>query len=248
MRSRREWTETFKESLGACPSSVSKLAHLGHCALRHRPAKLVDEPQFFGAGDEIVGANHATFGMLPADQRLHPHDASVLDVDLRLIMKQKLVIFDGAAQMIVRKQNPLLPLGGHRHFLGGVGVQSRFQFSQADGLLQVAYNGQAQALRQLFGGLQHVFAEAAHQHDAGLAFPLTQQAQHFNAVHARHDQVQQDQCRLRGAPIQKAGCVCGCNAIQAQCMCRGRDKFTYILLIVDDQDVATGFHRPSSSP
>ena len=101
----------------------------------------------------------------------------------------------------------------------------------------------------IVGHLQHVLAEAAPSARCGpciSAHPAG--AQHFNAVHARHDQVQQDQCRLRGAPIQKADCVCGCNAIQAQCMCRGRDKFTYILLIVDDQDVATGFHRPSSSP
>ena len=70
-----------------------------------------DQAAFFGQRNEVVKEDQAAFGMPPAQQGFTARDLPVA-VDLRLVVKGKLLRFDPVAQFLFHG-GPLVDVGFH---------------------------------------------------------------------------------------------------------------------------------------
>ena len=66
------------------------------------------------------------------------------------------------------------------------------QFSLLEWLLEVANDGKTKNLRELSGCLNRAHVSAAHQDNACLVLPLSEEPQQLNTIHLRHHKIQQN--------------------------------------------------------
>src|SRR3954465_6923080 len=71
-------------------------------ALGRAPTEPVHEAGGFGGGEEVVGEGEAEFGMIPAGESFDTGYDAGSNVDLRLVIKDKLLAFEGALEVFVR--------------------------------------------------------------------------------------------------------------------------------------------------
>ena len=91
------------------PTSSCHAAHLAAGLAEHPASDLEDRVRLLGDPDEVVGADPAALGMVPADERLDADHASRRDLDDRLVLEHELAGDDGVLE--VRRQ---LGTGHHR--------------------------------------------------------------------------------------------------------------------------------------
>ena len=68
------------------------------------PAQRNDEPGLLGDADELLRADRAAAGMLPADEGLGAHDLVGGQVDLGLEHERELALEKGAAEVVLQMQ------------------------------------------------------------------------------------------------------------------------------------------------
>ena len=89
--------------------------------LEHPAAERQDEAGLLGQRDEGDRRHEATYGMLPADERLEADDALGGQVDQRLIVQPKLATLDALTEVVL-EVDPLDRLVGHRRLEQGVAL------------------------------------------------------------------------------------------------------------------------------
>ena len=67
--------------------------------VKHEMAYLCDKHGLFRHGDKVAGWNHSAVGLYPADKSLHTRKHTRVEVDLRLIIKHKLVVVDSSRKL-----------------------------------------------------------------------------------------------------------------------------------------------------
>ena len=113
--------------------------------------------------------------MIATDERLQTNYRSVRDIDLRLIVKNKLFALDGVSQFQVVDFHCRVLFGRCRGLISSIMSQESLQLSRSKRLEKMAGDGEAVIDCQLFSGLDLPRAAAAHEHNPGLALLLTKE-------------------------------------------------------------------------
>ena len=85
--------------------------------------------------------------------------------------------------------------------------------------------------------------DPAHQNDASLAIPIAQQPQDLDAVHLRHDQVEQNKVRIGIHEVEERLRVPRHIAFQAHCLGQCRHDLANDPVVVDYQNPVARRHH-----
>src|ERR1035437_3298221 len=110
----------------------------------------------------------------------------------------------------------------------------------------MTHDGKTEDLPKLLRCLPEVLAHATHQDDAGLALLLAEKPEQFNAIHLRHQEVEQDESRFGRKRLQEGLCIGRRGAIESHDLRGCRDELTNIFVIVDYQDLLARLHSSSA--
>src|SRR5450830_616439 len=83
-----------------CHAVLAPLVHLPASLFQYPAPQGDDGAGRFRGGDELVGAEYAALGVVPAHQRLHAEDLAAAQVDFRQVMQLQFVLFDGLFQVL----------------------------------------------------------------------------------------------------------------------------------------------------
>ena len=75
-----------------------KAVQIGAGRLQHPATDRFNQAGFFGQGNEFIRGNHATFGMMPARQRLESCPSAGLQIHNGLVMHVQFVVLQGLVQ------------------------------------------------------------------------------------------------------------------------------------------------------
>ena len=157
---------------------------IGQHEIRHAD----DESGLFGERQKLTRQQQSQTRMPPAHERFGTAHLPILlcTYDLGLIVDDQLMFLDGPAQVF------------DRDALGGLDVleQERLDVFEHGGFLQRPEHAQSELIAKLPCADEHTLIHAAREHDAGIGTDPTQITQRFDAIHAGHLQIEQDQCGI----------------------------------------------------
>ena len=201
----------------------------------------------FGAADEVVGEDEAVDGVLPADEGFEADDLSGDEVDLGLEVEDELLIFDGGPELWGFEVE-----GGDRAGAALWEVLAEldhgFELGDSEGLVEMAYDGEAEGDGPLFGGLEDALVGAAHKDDSGVAAALAEDAEELDAVDVGHDEVEEDQGGVGGEVVEEGDGVGSGKAGDAHGLGGIGDDLAGVMFVVDDEEALHGGHSILSPP
>ena len=130
--------------------------------------------------------------MLPARQRFHADGSTRLDIDLRLIMGNELILGDCAPQRVLGYRRRVRLAQKIRHVRADLTLEQRLQITARKRFTQMPDQAQLRCARHVRGHAQHTLIDVTEQHDAGTALLFCEITQYFNTIRIRHHHVNHD--------------------------------------------------------
>src|SRR5581483_923541 len=189
------------------------------------------------AVDEAVREEQPAARMLPASQRFQPVHLAAANINLRLVVEYELTVPDAVGQFVDGQFDLCNRLCRRSTLQGDVPAKKLFEISQTEGLLEIACDAKSQRASQFFRSIKNPLADAAHQHDAGPALELAEQAENLHPVHSWHHQVEQDQADVRVQGRGQLSGIGGRGALDPHGLRSRSDQIADICIVIDYQDV-----------
>src|SRR5215831_4662046 len=115
-----------------------KLFYLVQCAFRRDPAEPVHQAERLNAFNEIVRIDQSKFGVIPARECFDSRDNARGDIDLRLVVEEKLFTVKCFLQVSVGDGEPFVFLGNRWFFGSEICAQQFLQLPDREWLLKMS--------------------------------------------------------------------------------------------------------------